>query len=65
MAFTCIHGGKPCDGCGRCEPQPKLVGYCEHCKEAVYRYEDYYDIDGELVHEDCLTDWAKKYLVTD
>ena len=36
-------------------------GSCACCGEAIYGYEDYYDIDGILLHEDCLTDWAYQY----
>lgn len=64
MAMTCMNGGKICDGCGKCGPQAKLVGYCAHCKEAVYDWEERYDIGDELIHEDCLTGWAEKYRVS-
>lgn len=37
------------------------VGLCECCGEAVYDYEDYYDIDGIKLHEDCLSGWAAQY----
>lgn len=36
-------------------------GRCTHCGEEVYDYDDYYDIEGELLHEDCLYDWAAQY----
>ena len=36
-------------------------GTCSHCGEDVYDYEDYYDIDGELLHDDCLRGWAEQY----
>lgn len=53
-----------CTGCQRCAPKPKIVGYCEHCKEAIYGWEDHYELgDDVMLHEDCLTSWATKYLV--
>ena len=63
MAMSCIHGGE-CTGCQACEPQPKLIGYCAHCKEAIYAWEDHYNIEDELIHDDCLVDWAAKYRKT-
>lgn len=36
-------------------------GRCLHCGEDIYDYEDYYDVDGILLHEDCLFDWAAQY----
>ncbi len=64
MAMSCIHGGE-CTGCNRCEPKPKIIGYCSHCKEAVYAWEDRYNIEGDvLLHSDCLVDWADKYHVS-
>ena len=40
-----------------------LVGLCECCGEAVYDYEDYYDIDGILLHSDCMTGYMDQFLV--
>lgn len=63
MAMPCIHGGE-CTGCNRCEPKPQIIGYCSHCKEAIYAWEDYYNIeDDTLLHSDCLVDWAEQYHV--
>ena len=36
-------------------------GACTHCGEDIYDWEDYYDIDGTLLHDDCLIDWAAQY----
>ena len=36
-------------------------GRCTHCGEDVYEYDDYYDIEGDLVHSECLVDWAEQY----
>lgn len=38
-------------------------GRCTHCGEDVYDWEDYYDIEGDLLHEDCLVSWAEQYKV--
>lgn len=43
--------------------EAKVIGYCSFCHEEIYAYEDYYDIEGELVHDDHLIDWARKYHV--
>ncbi|USK61305.1 hypothetical protein [Peribacillus asahii] len=32
--------------------EPKVVGECEGCHEAIYEGEDVYDFDGGLVHQD-------------
>lgn len=33
---------------------------CEHCGDPI-QDEDYYEIDGAPVHEDCLTDYCNKH----
>lgn len=38
-------------------------GKCAHCGEPIYGGEPHYDIDGELVHEECLFDWAESYKI--
>lgn len=43
--------------------EPSVIGKCEHCGDYIYADEDYYDIEGEIIHEDCLREWAEKYLV--
>lgn len=64
MAMHCVNHASECIGCMRCEPKSKLVGYCAQCKEAVYDWEERYDIEGELLlHDDCLIDWAHQYRV--
>ena len=37
------------------------VGYCTLCDGEIYPDDDCYIIEGERIHEDCLTDYAKKY----
>lgn len=46
------------------EKGPKIIGTCVHCKEAICAGEDYYDIGNDMLHEDCLIDWARKFHVT-
>lgn len=61
MAMICVSGCRECTGCMACEAEPQTVGTCEHCNEPIYAWEDHYDIEGELLHDDCLVDWADKY----
>ena len=63
MAMICKTGTAECDGCGACFVDPKPIGRCAACKCSILASEDHYDIDGDLLHEDCLTDWAKPHLV--
>lgn len=42
-------------------PEDVPVGYCEHCGGEIYEGETVYRIDGQLIHEDCLWDFAKEY----
>lgn len=63
MAMICIHGGAECSGCMHCQGEAQTVGQCSECKGLIYADEDYYRIEGETVHEDCLTAWARKYLI--
>ena len=44
-----------------CEKEAEIVGICESCREEIRADETYYDIEGDLLHEDCLLDWAWKY----
>lgn len=64
MAMICVNGCRECDGCGACQKDPAPLGYCVTCGEAIVFGDDYYEIDGELIHEDCLTDWAAQFRVT-
>jgi len=60
MSLPCIRGGE-CTGCMNCYPEPEFAGECAECGDLIYKHEDYYDIDGMLLHEECLTDWAAQY----
>ena len=63
MAMSCIKGCRECDGCGRCFADAEIVGKCVECCEDICAGEDYYNIEGELVCDNCLHDWARKYRV--
>ena len=64
MSYACkMNSAYECDGCGKCSGEPKIVGECAVCGDLIYDYDERYDIEGELIHVDCLTDWAKKYEV--
>lgn len=44
-------------------PKRICIGYCYVCDEPIYEDEAHYEMpDDEMVCEDCLDDWAKKYL---
>lgn len=45
------------------DARQEVIGKCEHCGDNIYADEDYYDIEGEIIHEDCLREWAEKYRV--
>ena len=63
MSIACVKGGSLCDGCGACQGEAEVIGKCEHCGDDIYASEDYYEIEGEIIHEDCLREWAEKFLV--
>lgn len=51
------------------EDERPLLGKCEICGEEIhggdgwYEPDDAYDIDGELICDDCLRKWAEKYKI--
>lgn len=63
MSFGCVHGKYECDGCMMCEKEPEVIGYCAACNSEIYETDDCYDIDGDMIHDDCLTAWAEKFRV--
>mgnify|MGYP001053982660 CR=1 FL=1 len=42
-------------------PEEKPVAYCGFCDSEIYVGDTVYRIDGQLIHEDCLEDFAKDY----
>ena len=63
MSMACVRGGRECDGCGACQSEPQSLDVCAACGEPVFAWEDRYDIEGEIIHSDCLSEWAEKYKV--
>lgn len=61
MAMVCVNGVRECTGCMACLEEPKVITTCYHCGEPIHEGEDYYDIHNEVIHEDCLRDWASEY----
>lgn len=37
------------------------IGKCTQCGAVLYSFDDYYDVDGTLICDDCLYDWAAQY----
>lgn len=37
------------------------IGKCVCCRTDIMNYEDYYDIDGLLVHDDCGIDFLNEF----
>lgn len=62
MSFSCVHGGHECNGCMCCQPEPEPIGKC-WCGEPIHADETRYEIGGEIIHEDCLKDWAEQYKI--
>ncbi len=42
-------------------PEDTPVAYCDYCGGEIYEGEVVYNIDGRLIHEDCLHDFADDY----
>lgn len=40
----------------------KVYCECSHCDGEIYVGEEYYSIDGEALHEDCLDDYVKDHV---
>lgn len=41
-------------------PEDEICGYCDFCGGEIYVGEEVYGINGDIIHEDCLLDYAKK-----
>lgn len=46
------------------ENPPKIVCACCVCDDPIFYGERFYDIDGEVIHKDCLQEWASIYQKT-
>ena len=59
MAY-CKKGVGECTACGACEEKPVMLD--DYDGTPIYPGEDYYDIDGTIIAEDNLKDWAWEYI---
>lgn len=41
--------------------EPKIIGECCVCREKVSAYEEYYDIDDDIVCDNCLFQYMKPF----
>ena len=46
-----------------CQRDPAVIGKCAACGDTIYDDDMYYDIEGDLIHENHLDKWASKYLI--
>jgi hypothetical protein len=60
MSLACERFCKVCDGCLECQEEAEPIGKC-WCGDHIHADESYYEIEGVLLHEDCLKDWAKQF----
>ena len=37
------------------------VGRCAQCGEDIHDYDDYYDFNGDLTHDECMLDWVAQF----
>jgi hypothetical protein len=37
------------------------VGECQHCKSVILNWEDYYDFESVLIHDDCVLDYFHQF----
>lgn len=42
-------------------PEDKIYGYCNLCGGEIYEGDTIYEINGQLIHEECLEEFAKDY----
>jgi hypothetical protein len=45
-----------------CQVEPEPIGRC-WCGASIHADERHYEIDGVMIEEDCLREWAEQYLV--
>lgn len=53
--MICVTGGRECDGCMACQPEPRVVFTCRGCGEDIVEGEDYYKVAGEPYCEECVS----------
>lgn len=44
------------------EDDEKIFCYCEHCDGEIYEGEEYLEVDGANIHEDCFDEHAREAL---
>lgn len=55
IMYPCIKNGhKECDSCGEC--QEKGLFTCENCDCQIFEGDEYYEIGGQILCEDCVRD---------
>lgn len=60
MSYPCIlNQNKECIGCGDCEMHPKFL--CDQCDKPIYEGDLYYEIDNEVICEECTKDKYGNY----
>lgn len=37
------------------------VGRCAQCGEDIHDYDDYYDFENDIVHDDCVLDYIAQF----
>ena len=42
-------------------PEDVLIGYCTHCGDEIYGNDWYCEVDGKLVHNECLSDFEREH----
>lgn len=61
MGYSCkMSGVGECDGCGECAEYPALYDDVSHME--IYSGEKYYDMEGTIVAEDNLKEWARRFV---
>lgn len=59
MAGVCKSGAKECDGCMSC--QSKKVDDCQVCGHEICEGEDYYDVNGDIVCDNCNLEYMRQF----
>lgn len=58
MAYMCkINNSVECDACGECQKSTDEMYTCEDCGCDICDGDDYYDIAGTILCEDCIDNY--------
>ncbi len=41
-------------------PEDRVYALCDYCNGEIYSGEDYYDIDGDMIHGDCFYKYCQE-----